>query len=297
MDQLTNDIENPSFDRGLSTAERLHDLLNGGQQNVQRVDTLFGHLIRLYLHCCDNDSHPWLPGNPRGSAFSATGSGKKKVTFQPVCDNCEKPLGEGDGKCPGPRNCLTDKDPARMKKNREARQERMKKADGDRRPAQTGTTKWKPAVNGTTPGFNPKTSSPPAPESTDRVFLFERGLHVHCNRGCGWNKTHHSRQHAAFLEFGDSFDIARAAPNCPLARALSVTREVVEPETPAEPTNARQVQQPQQEQQIQQVQQSTPSLDAAGLNAVFSMFEHNTTSDTNAALLGTLKDSLISSLK
>ena len=144
---------------------------------------------------------------------------------------------------------------------------------------------------------NPVSSSPPGETKfTNKVFLFEKQLNVHCNK-CGWNSTHYGKHHAAFVDSGDSFDICQVSPRSPLALALSVTREVVEPETPAEPTNARQVQQPQQEQQIKQGQQSTPSLDAAGLNAVFSMFEHNVTSDTNAALLGTLKDSLISSLK
>ena len=74
-------------------------------------------------------------------------------------------------------------------------------------------------------------------------------------------------------------------PNHHFSQALAALR----------PSSSQNVHQPQQEQKTQPTQNSKSAEEK--VKSVFSMFQHNATNDTNQALLGTLQDTLLDSLK
>ena len=78
--------------------------------------------------------------------------------------------------------------------------------------------KWKPAVNGSTPGFKPQSSGPP---ETREAYYSDGNPFTYC-KICKWNQTHPNKYHRAFLTKGDSFDMCVAAPTHPFTQALNL---------------------------------------------------------------------------
>ena len=77
--------------------------------------------------------------------------------------------------------------------------------------------KWKPAVNGSTPGFKPQSSGPP---ETREAYYSDGNPFTYCKK-CKWNQTHLTKYHREIMSKGDQFNICLAAPTHPFALALN----------------------------------------------------------------------------
>ena len=110
----------------------------------------------------------------------------------PVCDNCGTKLGKSEGECPGPKKCkFKEFDAARVKRNMEARLNRLDGANSDKSRKGKGkgkgksdggtqqkpVAKWKPAVDGSTPGFKPQSSGPP---ETREAYYSDGNAFTYC---------------------------------------------------------------------------------------------------------------------
>ena len=82
-------------------------------------------------------------------------------------------------------------------------------------------TKWKPAVNGNTPGFRPQSSGPP--ESRE-AYYSDGNPFTYC-KTCKWNQTHPTKFNWEYMARGDQFDMCVAAPTHPFAQALNLIRK------------------------------------------------------------------------
>ena len=208
----------------------MRDMLAGQEKTVEKIRAVCEVLSRFYERKMLSNTEKWICAQPSnrksGVAFNA-------VNFVPVCDNCGTKLGKSEGECPGPKKCkFKEFDAARVKQNMEARLNRLDGANSDKSRKGKGkgngksdggtqqkpVAKWKPAVNGSTPGFKPQSSGPP---ETREAYYSDGNPFTYC-KICKWNQTHPTKYHREYLAKGDQFDMCVAAPAHPFTHALNL---------------------------------------------------------------------------